>query len=308
MAKKHDNSTFENPADKAVLDDISERRALGEDVFGDGDDEAALAAAAAAAENGAADDADEKADGDEKADEVEAAGDDAAKEEKAEGAEAGKEEKAAEIEVETVEPEPVQQFRTVSKEEFETQRKALRTEKNEAFKKLSAGEITEDQYLDIQDRVDDSLMELTSQRALLEANEQNRLNAQQAKLSQIRADAKKAGLIDYGDADTAQEFDAALQFVAAVKSNAGLGFDALADKAHEMVLAQRGIAAKKPDAQPEPGRKPPKAPITLSGLPAAATPNGNGGVGEQLSRLDGLDFQDAVGRMSKSQRDAWLDS
>ena len=48
--------------------------------------------------------------------------------------------------------------------------------------------------------------------------------------------------------------------------------------------------------------------VTLRNLPAAATPNTGGGLTEQLSRLDGLDFQEAVGALPKAQRDAWLDS
>ena len=43
-------------------------------------------------------------------------------------------------------------------------------------------------------------------------------------------------------------------------------------------------------------------------MPAAATPNTGGGVAEQLGRLNGLDFEDAVGAMSRQQRDQWLDS
>jgi hypothetical protein len=308
MAKKHDNSTFENAADKAVMDDLAERRALGEDVFGDEDGEDAAAAAKAkaladdagadeGAAEGAADEIEAAADGDAE----KAAAEEGAKDEPAQEA---KEEAAAEGQAPVELVEPVQ-FRTVSKEEFETQRKALRAEKNEAFKKLSAGEISEDQFLEVQDRVDDQLMDLTSKHALMEANEQTRQRAQEAKLTQIRTDAKKAGLIDYNDGDAAQEFDAALQFVATVKANAKLGFEDLADKAHEMVLAQRGLAPK-PAAQKE--RKAPAVPLSLSRLPAAATPNGAGGVGEQLGRLDGLDFQEAIGRMPRQQRDAYLDS
>lgn len=320
MAKKQDTATFENKADQDVLADIEARRARGEDVFGDGDDDEQPAAQA---KDEAKDEADETDGADDAAEDKQAAADEDEGDDKGEGDEQGDEkegEQAAQGEGEQQEeqqaaadhPEtPPPEFKTLSKAEFEEQRKTLRAEKNEAFKKFSAGEMTEDEYLTIQDRVDDSLMELTSQRTLLEANEQNRVNAQQTKLKQIREASKKAGLVDYEtDPDAPAEFDAALQFAASLKANASLGFDALADKAHELVLQQRGLsAAPKPAPTPTPApRQAPKAPITLSRLPAAATPNGAGGAVEQLSRLDGMDFQEAVGRMPRAQRDAWLDS
>jgi hypothetical protein len=52
----------------------------------------------------------------------------------------------------------------------------------------------------------------------------------------------------------------------------------------------------------------PPIPLTLGNVPAAAQPNGTGGINEELSRLNGLDFQERIGAMPKAQRDAWLDS
>jgi hypothetical protein len=50
-----------------------------------------------------------------------------------------------------------------------------------------------------------------------------------------------------------------------------------------------------------------KAPVTLRGLPVASTPNSNGDVIEQMSRLSGQAYQDAFAKLSPQQRRTLVD-
>jgi len=59
---------------------------------------------------------------------------------------------------------------------------------------------------------------------------------------------------------------------------------------------------KVPDRQPVE-----KAPVTLRGLPVASTPNSNGDVIEQMSRLSGQAYQDAFAKLSPQQRRSLVD-
>ena len=294
MTPKLDTSTFKNPADEAALKATTAAIAAGEDPFGDDDQDEDVGEAD---DQGAEDDADE-------ADSLKTDSPDS----KEDDTEAATEPAEAAFEAGPAETAPV--YITPPLAELDAQRTTLRAEKEKAFAEFDEGAINRDEYLAIERRVDDQIDDLIGQRALLQANEQARVAGQQAKLTQIRETAKKDGTIDYATEDAGAEFDAALTFVAAVKANARLGFDALADKAHAMVLAQRGVVAK-PAAQPG-GKPAPRmatpGPVTLAGIPAAATTGTTGTVGDRLSRLSGLAFQDAIGAMPKAQRDAYMDS
>lgn len=287
--KKIDNSTFTNKADEDAAAAVAAALAKGEDPFGDDDQDEAVEAQA-----------DQDDDAEDEAGEV------------VEAVEAVEALAAPEpVPEEAVADELAPTYRTPPLADLDAQRTTLRAEKDKAFGEFDEGTINREQYLEITRRVDDKLDDLTSQRALLQANKQARQAQQQGKLAQISAAAKADGTIDYGTQDAADEFDAALRFVGSLKSNARLNFDAMADKAHVMVLAQRGIVAK-PVAAALPGKPAPRTaparPVTLAGIPAAATTGTSGSIGDKMSRLHGLAVQDYVDSMPKAQRDAYLDS
>jgi len=206
---------------------------------------------------------------------------------------------------------PADPYRTLTKEAIADQRAALRAEKQKAFSDFDEGVIDRSAYLAIESRVDDSLEELTAQRTLQQANEQTRLAAQEAKLAAIAQAAKQDGSIDYSDPAAADEFNAALQFVASIKANAAMNFDRLADKAHTMVLAQRGIVAPKPAAVAAPAvaappapKVPRQVPPTLMGLPQAGAPPVGDDLMTQFSALDDPDAAEAMlERMPAARRD-----
>jgi hypothetical protein len=307
VKKKLDTSTFSNAADEAVLADIEKRRAAGEDVFGDEEEGEATAAADAPPGDTPPDDLDD--DTPPAGDATQVGANDAKPAAEAAQAPPGDATTpTAAIDEPAAALAPVV-YQTPTRADLEKQRDTLLTEKGKAFDEFDEGTITREQYLARVNAADTSLMDLSAKAALQEANEQTRLAAQDAKLKTIKEAAKKAGVLDYDtDEAAADEFDAAMVFVAKVPANAKLSFDQLADKAHAAVLAQRGITTAPPPPPPPPLRGAPPIPLTLGNVPAAAQPNGTGGINEELSRLNGLDFQERIGAMPKAQRDAWLDS
>ena len=74
------------------------------------------------------------------------------------------------------------------------------------------------------------------------------------------------------------------------------------DKGKAASLVAPAAAEKIVDRQPAE-----KAPVTLRGLPVAATPNSNGDVIEQMSRLSGQAYQDAFAKLSPQQRRSLVD-
>ena len=244
-------------------------------------------------------------------------------------------------------PEPqIPTYQTELPADYQAQRSVLLKEKSLAMKKLIDGELDLDAFSVIESRVSNALEDLTAQRirseTLSEANVQNQQAMQQSEIRRLIARAKAD--VDYSKDTKAQKnFDVALRTLLADPDNAALEFGDLVDEAHRVVLALRGgvarvdatvpVAAavtvpvvapvvketkavkaatpvapvavaleKVPDRQPAE-----KAPVTLRGLPVAATPNSNGDVIEQMSRLSGQAYQDAFAKLSPQQRRSLVD-
>ncbi len=243
-------------------------------------------------------------------------------------------------------PEPqIPTYQTELPADYQAQRGVLLKEKALAMKKLIDGDLDLEAFSVIESRVSNALEDLTAQRirseTLSEANVQNQQAMQQSEIRRLIARAKSD--VDYSKDTKAQKnFDVALRTLQADPDNAALEFGDLVDEAHRVVLALRGgvgkvqveaavaavtvpvvapvvkeakvvkeatpaapvaVASEKvPDRQPAE-----KAPITLRGLPVASTPNSNGDVIEQMSRLSGQAYQDAFAKLSPQQRRSLVD-
>ena len=243
-------------------------------------------------------------------------------------------------------PEPqIPTYQTELPADYQEQRGVLLKEKSLAMKKLIDGELDLEAFSVIESRVSNALEDLTAQRirseTLSEANVQNQQAMQQSEIRRLIARAKAD--VDYSKDTKAQKsFDVVLRTLQADPDNAALEFGDLVDEAHRVVLALRGgvgkvqvdpavaaaavpvfapavketkavkavtpvapVAAaleKVPDRQPAE-----KAPVTLRGLPVASTPNSNGDVIEQMSRLSGQAYQDAFAKLSPQQRRSLVD-
>lgn len=210
------------------------------------------------------------------------------------------------------EPEPEPSALPAYKAELPADHKAQRTEllqaKADAMRKLMDGEMTAEEFATEEMRVTEALEDLAAARiraeTLQEANAQSQ-QVYQARTIQ-RLIAKTKAEVDYA-ADTAaqQQFDTSLRVLAAQHDNAGRDFADLAEDAHKMVKAMRGIAqaAKPPAADRKPAGD---VPVTLRSLPSASTPN-TGGVLEQIARLKGPAYEAAYAKLTPAQQAALLD-
>lgn len=193
--------------------------------------------------------------------------------------------------------------------DYKAQRTELLKAKATAMKQLMEGEIDADTFAAEEIRVTEALEELAAQRiraeTLQDANAQSQQIYQQRTIQRLIAKAK--GEVDYAtDASAQQQFDTSMQVLAAQPANAGKDFADLAEDAHKMVKAMRGIAQ-----QPKPpvaDRKPAgEVPVTLRSLPSASTPN-TGGVIEQIARLKGPAYEAAFDKLTPAQKAALLDA
>lgn len=201
-------------------------------------------------------------------------------------------------------------------EDYKAQRTDLLKAKAKAMKKLMDGEIGAEEFAAEESRISDALEDLTAQRiraeTLIEANQQTQAAHQQRAIQRLIQQSKTQ--VDYAaDAKAQRQFDMALQSISADPDNSGRDFAELLQEAHRVVLALRGIPVTKGEAvasaltkaadrQPEG-----KPPVTLRNIPAASTPNANGDMLDQLSRLSGPAYEEAFARLSPAQKRALLD-
>jgi hypothetical protein len=204
------------------------------------------------------------------------------------------------------------QFDAKVPDDYKAQRGTLLAEKSAAMKQLMDGEIDAEAYAAIETRVADQIEELTASRiraeTLMEANRQNTEAEQQKAINQLIARTKTQ--VDYAaDAKARKQFDQSLAVIVGDPDNAGLSYQDLIQKSHQMVAALRGIVVSdKPSAQ-QPGQRKPdgEAPLTLRDLPVASVPNANGNMLDQIGRLKGQDYETAFAKLNPSQRRALLD-
>lgn len=183
---------------------------------------------------------------------------------------------------------------------------AKRTEllgaKAEAMKQLMDGMIDAEKYVAEELRISEELEAITLARAraetLAEVNRQTAEGYQATVINALVARTKTE--IDYAsDTDAQQTFDRALRLVASEPDAAGKDFAQIADEAHRMVLARRGVSQAAPSDAPQaaPDRTPPKPPVTLTGLPTAAA-SGTKSATEVVGRLAGDDLEKAFDALS----------
>lgn len=191
--------------------------------------------------------------------------------------------------------------------DYQEQRKALMAEKAQAMKQLIEGELDVDAFAEIESRVSNSLEDLTAQRiraeTLREANLQNQQQQQQSEIRRLIARSKAD--VDYmADPKAQKQFDMALAMTQADPDNAALDFSDVVAQAHKAVLAMRGVATKGDKvAEAIKSRAPTeKPPVTLRGLPVAASAQSGGDALEALSRLTGQAYQAAFNKLPPAQK------
>lgn len=323
---------FENPVDAKLRADL-ERQSGGDrdkmEAWLDSDDDAPLTAGTTTGDPEDTDGADENDDGNAadlqaQADEqarLQAEADAAAAAEAAAVAAAGQQDPAV-VQAPAPAPAPapaaaparLPMFRTRSAEELQAATEAAHQKKAEAFQACMDGSMTPADYAKAEAEAMSVLLAVAGEVALLNANQQTQQAVARSAIDTVKAEAKSQGLDYSQDKDAMALFNAQVDALANVPSMQALSDEDFFRKAHSMVLALRGIApaVAAPAPAPAPGqapvRKTPAAPPSLRNVPAAATPQTGGGLNEELSRLQGMDFQQRIGQMPKQQLEAWMDS
>lgn len=199
---------------------------------------------------------------------------------------------------------------------LEAQRKALRTEKRDLTAKWSAGEVTDEEYADQTDALDDKLATLIASQT--EAATLQRINSQNEARAKADAEAaenhamfataqasKAAGLIDYGtNKVAAAQFDSLFAAAKIDPANAKLSAQQVVEKAHKAVLALNGLAeAPKPKAEaaapaaPAPRNVPP----SIGGLPNASQTVVQDELLAQFNQLEGDDAERFMASLNDKQ-------
>lgn len=214
-----------------------------------------------------ADDGDEPPEGDDQAEQTE---------QKAQA----KDEPAADADEAPASPEPfIPQFDATGPENYDEAKKAIRQERSEARQKWSMGELSDEQFAQVEATLEDRLEALQSEhltaQALAKANAQIQAQQQRQTLEAIATKAKADG-IDYADEGVAILYDTKLRQVLADAAFQGKPFSEQAAEAHARVAKLFGKATTPAAGTQADGAKPSersKVPPTLAQLPAAAAPN-----------------------------------
>ena len=143
-----------------------------------------------------------------------------------------------------------------------------------------------------------------------EMGEQTAEASWQDTINSFMAKTKKDEGIDYRkDKAKEKDLDIFVKVLAAEDENADKPMAWFLSEAHRMVRAKHGIAAPAPTTPGKTKRTPPvgQIPKTLAGVPGTDGPGDIGGdESQELDRLEGMELEDAVARLSPAARAKYL--
>ena len=211
----------------------------------------------------------------------------------------------------------------VPADDFNAKRTELRTQKRAVHEKWANGELSDTEYFEQTDALDDQIAAIVTEQSrkatLADINRQNEARVLQAQadaetqaMAAIAVASKKEGHIDYAtDALACKQFDAQFEAVRLDPANATLPPAERAQKAHNLVLAMRGIA---PTAAPAAAPAPAPAaaakatiPPSLASMPAAAAQPIGADPLDDIMGIEDPDVREAKwAALSPAQRNAAL--
>lgn len=284
-----------------------ERAAIEGDEYGDEDREIIKKIAGEASDE---DDADDDADDDGDDDDV---GDAGYQPQEGKAAESSQDSQTTDVEPQTVDPvKAVAQYQADLPGDFDQKFDELRARDAELRQRFKDGEIDIDErdagLAEIAAEREQLLIQKATAETLAKINEQNQRQAA-AEYEARFIERVKADGIDYTNPRNVRLFNTMLEELTEEHGNKGR--DWLWTEAHKAVLRARVIqrqASADPVTEAKQSRKPPvdAAPKTLAQVPGS---DGPGDVSDEFSdvlALDGLEFEDAIARMSPAQREKFL--
>jgi hypothetical protein len=225
--------------------------------------------------------------------------------------------------------QPIPRYDAKLPDDFDAQVKALADKELNLKQQFKAGEIEFDEFEQARSDLFVQREQLTIARTKAEISQE--MNAQTAEqlwvhaVNEFMSDTAKlsgaAGGIDYRkDAEKASDLDGFVRSLAARSEHAHQSMAWFLTEAHKRVLALHGIAIKtpadqttdsdsaaKPPAKPI-DRKPPLdiAPKTLAMIPGGDGPGDVDGEFADVLALEGLAYEQAIARMSSTERERFL--
>ncbi len=225
--------------------------------------------------------------------------------------------------------QPVPRYEARLPDDFDAQVKALADKELSLKQQFKAGEIEFDEFEQARSDLFVQREQLTIARTKAEISQE--MNAQTAEqlwvhaVNQFMSDTAKlsgaAGGIDYRkDSEKASDLDGFVRSLAARSEHAHQSMAWFLTEAHKRVLALHGIATKTPadqttdsDSAAKPpvksvDRKPPLdiAPKTLAMIPGGDGPGDVDGEFADVLALEGLAYEQAIARMSSTERERFL--
>lgn len=201
----------------------------------------------------------------------------------------------------------VQLFQTRDPKDIAADKESLLTQKAEAFKKYSDGTMAPEDYEAVEREVLSKLSTIGGEEAMLAMNRQIIDRQADQAITAIKLTSKAAGLDYDADQNAVEEFNASLQMLSSLAAAKTWSLPELYQRAHNQVLALRGLQQTAPTAKPMAARAaPPNPPTTLRNVPPAASTEASGGLNEELARLTGQAFENRWSTLTPAQQAAYL--
>lgn len=197
-------------------------------------------------------------------------------------------------------------------EDFEEKREAIKTERAELKERYKNGEIDFDEYEDQREALADREKELDREAVKAEiAQDMSAQSARKAWANRVNSfldESARSGLDYRADKAKHDELDFYVKTLASNPANADKDSAWFLKTADEIVRAQHGIAKQSTKPGDKPSRKAPvdKIPQTLAHVPGGDDTSESQGKFDDIDKLDGLDYERALARMSPEQRDEYL--
>lgn len=220
---------------------------------------------------------------------------------------------------------------TVASVDFKAERKKLDDEEAAVEAKWGEGNLTDEErskeLARLRNERETIVRQETRAETIADLNYQTDLRSKTKVLVAIATASKEAGELDYSDNKVSTAYDGMLKAVMSDPENAGKKFKELAQLAHEGLCAVKNVKRKaaetdtpstekkdaegKPAADAKPGakkdRSTPDLPVTLRGVPNAATANTGGGPLDALAGLKGQAYQAAYNALPAHLKAKLLD-
>lgn len=257
---------------------------------------------------------------------TEETGDEQVEDQSAKPAEADKDAEPAKaddtVKVEPVKAEPGEkqeatftpQYQAKAVEDYDKKMADFATQKTELRQKLKDGDLDIEEYEQQKDVVAAAEASLREEQFKVKfaAEQREQVLAQRWEWEQEQFFGDEKNAV-YKDSKLLDRLNVAVKVIATDPVNAGKSGVWVLQEADRITRAMAGIDVKKPDAEPnekkENARKPDLSvvPKTLAHLPAAEIAQmGDVGEFDHIDRLEGLEYERAVGALTTAQRDRYL--